>query len=144
MAQHANLRTDPELSVYFYDSHSPWQRGTSVNTNGLPCRYSPKGADLSVAGEDDLAAVVSTLNTRPRKTFGRRTPADALTLSMHGPFDIGGRFLGEICFGALKRYSFWLILGLRFADAGLGEARCLVGHGSPRRREVVRSRNKTV
>jgi IS30 family transposase len=78
MAQHAQLRIDAELQVFFCDPHSPWQRGTNENTNGLLRQYFPKGTDLSRHSVEDLAAVAITLNTRPRKTLGWRTPAEAL------------------------------------------------------------------
>ena len=78
MAQYAQLRIDSGLPVYFCDPQSPWQRGTNENTNGLLRQYFPKGTDLARHSADDLAAVAAALNTRPRKTLGWRTPAEAL------------------------------------------------------------------
>jgi len=78
MSQHAQLRIDTGLPVYFCDPRSPWQRGTNENTNGLLRQYFPKGTDLGAHGAEDLKAVAATLNGRPRKTLGWKTPAEAL------------------------------------------------------------------
>lgn len=78
MAQHARLKVDAGVEVYFCDPQSPWQRGTNENTNGLLRQYFPKGTDLSAHSAETLAAVAATLNGRPRKTLGWKTPAEAL------------------------------------------------------------------
>jgi IS30 family transposase len=78
MAQHAQLRVDTGLQIFFCDPQSPWQRATNENTNGLLRQYFPRGTDLARHSPDDLAAVADALNTRPRKTLGWRTPAEAL------------------------------------------------------------------
>jgi IS30 family transposase len=78
MAEHAKLRVETGLPVYFCDPQSPWQRGSNENTNGLLRQYFPKGTDLARHGAEELEAVAATLNARPRKTLGWKTPAEAL------------------------------------------------------------------
>jgi len=83
MSQHSQLRIATGLAVYFCDPHSPWQRGSNENTNGLLRQYFPKGTDLARHTPEDLAAVAATLNSRPRKTLGWKTPAEALNEYLH-------------------------------------------------------------
>jgi IS30 family transposase len=78
MSAHAQFKIETGLTVYFADPHSPWQRGTNENTNGLLRQYFPKGTNLSRWSAEEIEAVATTLNTRPRKTLGWKTPAEAL------------------------------------------------------------------
>ncbi len=78
MAAHRQVSVATDLQIYFCDPHSPWQRGSNENTNGLLRQYFPKGTSLAVHSREHLDAVAAELNARPRKTLGWRTPAQAL------------------------------------------------------------------
>jgi transposase, IS30 family len=85
MAQHARFSIDTGVPVYFCDPHSPWQRGTNENTNGLLRQYFPKGTSLKPYTAEYLDAVAHELNGRPRKTLGWRTPAENLNALLSTP-----------------------------------------------------------
>ena len=78
MSAHVQFKIETGLPVYFADPHSPWQRGTNENTNGLLRQYFPKGTDLSRWSAEEIEAVAAALNDRPRRTLGWKTPAETL------------------------------------------------------------------
>jgi IS30 family transposase len=78
MVRHVDFTVDTGVQVYFCDPHSPWQRGSNENTNGLLRQYMPKGTDLSVLSPGDLRRIAQSLNDRPRKTLGYMKPSEKL------------------------------------------------------------------
>jgi IS30 family transposase len=85
LAEHVQLRIDADLAIYFCDPHSPWQRGTNENTNGLLRQYFPKGTNLAAHTATDLATVAAALNGRPRKTLAWKTPTEAMSELLSQP-----------------------------------------------------------
>jgi IS30 family transposase len=79
MADHLRFTVETGVHVYFCDPHSPWQRGTNENANGLLRQYFPKGADLAAYDAAHLDNVAAQLNARPRQTLGWLTPSEAFT-----------------------------------------------------------------
>jgi len=85
LAQHAQITMATKMAIYFCDPHSPWQRGSNENTNGLLRQYFPKGTDLSVHSPERLLEVAAELNDRPRKTLGGITPTEAMQRLLSDP-----------------------------------------------------------
>jgi transposase, IS30 family len=90
MRGHKKISIAADLPIYFCDPHSPWQRGTNENTNGLLRQYLPKGTDLSVHSADDLAAIAAELNDRPRRTLGWLKPDEIIGPLLSGQDQTAG------------------------------------------------------
>ena len=83
LSARANFTVETDIPVYFADPKSPWQRGTNENTNGLLRQYFPKGTDLTRWTAEEIETVAATINSRPRKILGWRTPAEAFNEHLH-------------------------------------------------------------
>ena len=85
MARHLDLAVDPQIKVYFCDPHSPWQRPSNENTNGLIREYYPKGTDFHTVPADELQAATDRLNNRPRNVLDFATPSETFAALLHLP-----------------------------------------------------------
>jgi IS30 family transposase len=94
LSQHAQFKIETGIPVFFADPQSPWQRGTNENTNGLLRQYFPKGTDLARWNDEEIQAVADTLNSRPRKTLGWKTPAEAFDEQLRSCQAAGGATTG--------------------------------------------------
>jgi IS30 family transposase len=84
MSQHAIMSKNLDMKIYFADRNAPWQRGSSENINGLIRQYLPKGTDLLVHSQSDLDEIAFSLNHRPRKRYGFRTPQEMMERELEG------------------------------------------------------------
>ena len=82
MSKHASVTVATDMSIYFCDPQSPWQRGTNENTNRLLGQYFPKKTPLDQFTQDDLGKVALELNERPRKTLGYKTPGEVMSITV--------------------------------------------------------------
>jgi IS30 family transposase len=82
LAMHQQITSAIGTGVFFCDAHSPWQRGSNENMNGLLRDYFPKGTDLAVHGVEELARIATEVNQRPRRTLGWRRPTDLFTTEL--------------------------------------------------------------
>ena len=85
LSAHAAFRVETGIPVYFADPHSPWQRGTNENTNGLLRQYFPKGTDLNIYSAEHLRSVENEINHRPRAILDDHTPAELFTALLTSP-----------------------------------------------------------
>jgi len=94
LSAHAQFKVETGIPVFFADPHSPWQRGSNENANGLLRQYFPKGTDLSRWSDEEIQAVAAAFNNRPRKTLGWKTPAEALDEQLRLVQQAGGATIG--------------------------------------------------